>query len=230
MKRLDRITALMLFLQSRKSVSAQQIQEKYGISIRTVYRDIRTLTEAGLPIGFAPKIGYFIVEGYYLPPVRFTDREARAVILAERLMEKYGDATTQKVFEQAVLKIKAVLGDSQKDKLDQFERQVRTYTTQERFSKENLLTKLQDAHEQQEILRLHYTNAAGIRSERDIEVIGLTFYSHQWHAIAWCWNRLAYRDFSISKMHQLTATRQSFKKLDHLSLAEFIQQLEAAQK
>lgn len=50
MNRIDRISAILIQLQSHSLVKAQQISERFNISIRTVYRDIRTLEEAGIPI------------------------------------------------------------------------------------------------------------------------------------------------------------------------------------
>ena len=63
MNRIDRISAILIQLQSHSLVKAQQISERFNISIRTVYRDIRTLEEAGIPIIGNPGIGYSLAEG-----------------------------------------------------------------------------------------------------------------------------------------------------------------------
>ena len=66
MNRIDRISAILIQLQSYSLVKAQQISERFNISIRTVYRDIRTLEEAGIPIIGNPGIGYSLAEGFKL--------------------------------------------------------------------------------------------------------------------------------------------------------------------
>ncbi len=78
MNRIDRVTAILIQLQSKKIVRAQEIAERFSISLRTVYRDIKTLEEAGIPIAGEAGVGYSIMEGYRLPQVMFTKEEAIA--------------------------------------------------------------------------------------------------------------------------------------------------------
>lgn len=61
MNRLTRITATLIQLQSKNIVTAKEIAERFEVSLRTVYRDIKTLQEAGVPIGSENGVGYFIV-------------------------------------------------------------------------------------------------------------------------------------------------------------------------
>lgn len=67
--RLSRLTAILTQLQSKRLLTAREIAEKYKISIRTVYRDIRTLESSGIPIITVEGQGYSIMEGYKIPPV-----------------------------------------------------------------------------------------------------------------------------------------------------------------
>ena len=60
MNRIDRLTAILIQLQSKRVVKAQEIADRFEISLRTVYRDIRALEEAGVPIGAEAGIGYFL--------------------------------------------------------------------------------------------------------------------------------------------------------------------------
>ena len=94
MKRIERLTALITHIQSKKYVSTEELMERFDISIRTVYRDVASLKEIGIPIGYEEQKGYFVVEGYFLKPVSLTNEEATALILGERLMERYSDQRT----------------------------------------------------------------------------------------------------------------------------------------
>jgi predicted DNA-binding transcriptional regulator YafY len=67
MNRIDRLLGILTTLQSKKVVSANFIANKYGISLRTVYRDIKALNEIGVPIGFENQEGYYIVKGFFYP-------------------------------------------------------------------------------------------------------------------------------------------------------------------
>ena len=59
MNRIDRLTAILVQLQSKKVVTAQEIADRFDISLRTVYRDVRALEEGGVPIGAEAGTGYF---------------------------------------------------------------------------------------------------------------------------------------------------------------------------
>src|SRR4051812_41757904 len=118
MNRIDRLFAIHTYLQSRRYVTAEAIAEKFGISVRTVYRDVKALCESGVPISFEPTKGYFIVQGYFLPPVSFTTEEAAALLLMEGATRIFADKSIQKLYSDALTKVKSVLRSSQKDGMD----------------------------------------------------------------------------------------------------------------
>ena len=68
MNRIDRLSAILIQLQSRNLVKAQQLADKFSISLRTVYRDVHALQEAGVPVIGEAGTGYSLMEGYKLPP------------------------------------------------------------------------------------------------------------------------------------------------------------------
>lgn len=92
MNRIDRLFGILTLLQSKKHVTAEAIAERFGISVRTVYRDIKALGEQGIPVSFEPHKGYFVVQGYFLPPVSFTSEEANALLLMEAVVKGFPTA------------------------------------------------------------------------------------------------------------------------------------------
>lgn len=115
-KRISRLTAILTQLQTRRLLTAAQHAEKYTVSIRTIYRDIRALEQAGVPVLTEEGRGYTLMEGYRVPPVMFTEAEANALVAAEQLVLKNKDTSFIKDYTAAVEKIKAVLKYSTKDK------------------------------------------------------------------------------------------------------------------
>src|SRR5689334_12039342 len=118
MNRIDRLLGIVTMLQSKKYVPAEKIADKFQISVRTVYRDVKALCELGIPVSFEAARGYFVVQGYFLPPVSFTSEEANALLLTESLVYGFTDKSIQTHYSTALNKIKAVLRSSQKEKLD----------------------------------------------------------------------------------------------------------------
>src|SRR5690349_1690753 len=122
MNRVDRLMAMIVHLQSRRLVRAEDIATHFEISVRTVYRDIVALCEAGIPILGEAGVGYGLAKGYHLPPVMFTAEEASALFMGAKLVDHLTDASLRKEMESALLKIRSVLPRDRQDYLDRLER------------------------------------------------------------------------------------------------------------
>src|SRR5262245_4868199 len=142
MNRVDRLIAMALRLQGRRVVRAEDLATHFEISVRTVYRDLAALGEAGIPILGEAGVGYSLMKGYHLPPVMFTSEEASALSIGGKLVEHLTDASLRKQMESALLKIRSVLPRDRQDYLDRLERSTaivsRTSTASQRLSSEVL--------------------------------------------------------------------------------------------
>ena len=222
MNRVDRLLAMITVLQSKKYVSAEYLAGKFEISIRTVYRDIKALAEVGVPVSFENNKGYFIVQGYFLPPVLYTAEEANALILMGAIAHRFADNSIQKHYETALDKVKAVLRGSQKEKAEQLSAQIKTFKPDCLQNDFGYLTEIQDSIADKTVLKIEYVNLRQEVSTREVEPIGLLFYSMNWHMIAWCWKRMEYRDFRLSRIITLAGSRTPFRKSDHVDLNRYI--------
>jgi len=124
MNRIERISAILIQLQSRKIVRAQDIADRFGISLRSVYRDIRSLEESGVPVIGEAGVGYSLMEGYKLPPVQFTIEEATAFITAEKMIAKLTDSGLDESYKSAMYKVKATLRNVEKNYLETIEENI----------------------------------------------------------------------------------------------------------
>lgn len=225
MNRFDRVTAILIQLQSKKVVKAQDIADRFRISLRTVYRDVRTLEEAGVPIIGEAGVGYSIVEGYRLPPVMFTREEAIAFLTAEKIMEKLTDVATITRYKSAMYKIKSVLRLKEKDLLEDLDEQIavreRSIPTKT-FVNDNTLELLLKSISDKQIVRIQYATAhSNTTSERDIEPIGIFHDYGYWHTIAFCYARNDYRHFRTDRILQIALTDRTFNK-EHFTLKEYL--------
>lgn len=221
MNRFDRIIAILIQLQSKKIIRAQDIAERFNISLRTVYRDIRTLEEAGVPLYGEAGIGYSLVEGYRLPPVLFTPDEAMAFIIAEKLMKKFSDTALQKNYTSALYKVKAVLRSSEKDLIENLEEH--TEVTEPKKSNKapvNTLDILLKAITDKKAVQLEYC-AFGREdnSLRLIEPIGIFHEDENWHTVAYCHLRKAYRQFRTDRVKNIQLT--DINQKEHTTLKEY---------
>lgn len=225
MNRIDRLISVLTTLQSKKFVTADYIADKYEISVRTVYRDIKALGEIGVPIDYEPQKGYTVLQGFFLPPVLLTSDEANALIMIAKLSERYTDKTIHKNVSNAIDKIKSVLQHREKEKADLLQEKIGIYVSPETDRKRDHLTIIQNAIVDKQILKISYVNNQNEASEREIEPIGMSFYTNQWHLIGWCWIRKEYRDFKVLQIRDLKNTGQPFRKEDHFTLQEYINSL-----
>ncbi len=122
MNRVDRLLAMIVYLQGRRLARAEDIAAHFEISVRTTYRDLVSLGEAGIPITAEAGVGYSLVKGYHLPPVMFPAEEAGALFVGGKLVEHLTDASLRKQMESALLKIRSVLPRERQDQLDRLER------------------------------------------------------------------------------------------------------------
>ena len=116
--------AIFIHLQSRRTVRAQDLADRFEVSLRTIYRDIKSLEQAGIPIYSEAGTGYELMEGYKLPPVMFFSGGSTKFIAAEKLMDRFIDEGLKQNFLSATYKIKSVLRMSEKDLLSTLENQI----------------------------------------------------------------------------------------------------------
>lgn len=222
MNRIDRLFGILTLLQSRKHVTAEKIADQFEISVRTVYRDIKALTEQGIPVSFEQPKGYFIVQGYFLPPVAFSPDEANALLLIESLVKGFSDHSIQMHYASALTKIKAVLGNSQKERLESLSSNIRLQVPECMSHNFNYLSELQTAILNKQVIEIDYCNNLSEISKRCVEPIGLIFYAMNWHLIAWCQLRNDYRDFKVSRISKLKITGSCFVGKVHIALKDYM--------
>ncbi len=226
MNRLDRLTSLLIQLQSKRIVRSQEIAERFDISLRTVYRDMRTLELAGVPIIGEAGVGYSIVQGYRLPPVQFTREEAMAFLTAEKLVDQWTDPTSRASYQSALFKIKAVLRTPDKELLDDLSNRIAVvqnpYLPKNRPQNLPIGTILNCIAEKK-VLRLVYDSATSNgRSERDVEPVGIYSGGPHWYLIAYCRLRNGYRNFRTDRVHALKVLNDRFST-QHPALQSFIE-------
>jgi predicted DNA-binding transcriptional regulator YafY len=208
--RLSRLVALLTLLQTKRILTATELAQRFSVSTRTIYRDIRALEQAGIPIVTQDGKGYAMLDGYRLPPVMFTREEAIALLTAGKLAAGLTDAPTAQLSGAAMDKLRAALRRTDRDHLETLDPHIQVLGPVDQTSRPNTYQQLVTAVATQRVVRLNYQAAdSDVPTTRDVEPIGL-FLSQQWHVVAFCRLRQAFRDFRLDRIRHLTLSDEIF--------------------
>lgn len=225
MNRVDRLMAMILLLQSRRCITAEEIAQHFEISVRTVYRDVSALGEAGVPVIAEAGVGYSLMKGYLLPPVMFSYEEANALVTGGLLVEKLTDSRMREDMEAALLKIRALLPRDQQDSLSRLAKRTGYLQHASVEGHSVNIPQVQRALLDLCVVRMTYkAGSSGVVSCREIEPVGLLHYAGRWHLFAWCRLRNDYRDFRLDRISSLEMTPEHFVPRDDRALDELIDQ------
>lgn len=231
MNRIDRVSAILIHLQTKKYVTAEEIAVRFGLSKRTIYRDLHSIEEAGVPLGAEPGKGYYLIEGYHLPPVMFTQNEAVTLLMASKLLTRISDKGMRESMFSALSKIKAVLPEKEKQNIAQLDKRIEIFfSSPEMASADNagaLLTDIQRSLSLNKVVQIDYLS--GYKGEttvnRELEPIGLCFYGMSWHLIAYCRLRADYRDFRVDRILSLKILSEDCIGRDVSSISQYFNSL-----
>jgi predicted DNA-binding transcriptional regulator YafY len=230
LNRIDRLAAIQIQLQSRTLVKAKDIAEKFDITLRTVYRDIKALEQAGVPIIGEAGIGYRLMEGYKLPPVMFTEDEATALLTASKLVNSKTDAGISKYYNSALDKIRAILRYSEKEHIQGIDEHIAVtnhpsviYEPEKQLHLQSILKAISGSR----VIDIIYSAIEKNEdSQRMIEPIGVYHMGSHWYLVAWCRMRNDYRNFRTDRIKRLTITSETFST-KHPPLQSFINKTSA---
>lgn len=217
--RLSRLTAILIQLQTKRIVTASELASKFDVSKRTIYRDIKALEQSGVPVLTEEGKGYTLMDGYKVPPVMFTEKQANALILAEQLVLKNKDASFVKDYSEAIDKIKSILRYNIKDKANLLANrtQYNQVINQERNS--NNLSDLQNALTNYKLVKIQYINKEETTTNRLIEPFAL-LNSENWYLVAWCRLRKEFRFFRLDRIQKMEILSENFEP-HKMSLQEY---------
>lgn len=207
MSRADRLLLLVQALRRRRRpVSAAVLAEELGVSERTIYRDIATLTAGGAPVRGEAGVGYVLESGYDLPPMMLTIDEIEALVLGMRWVAEGDDPGLARAAENVVAKIGAVLPPA----LAPFLRSVALYAPRFADCDENddddgwmdhgVGALVRQAVRETRVLNIVYRDANDDVTRRVIRPCGIAYFSQAILVIAWCEMRSAFRSFRLDRI------------------------------
>ncbi len=222
MNRTDRLLAIILELQARRHRRAEDLAATFETSKRTIYRDIQALAQAGVPIVSTPGKGYALVEGYFLPPVRFTIEEATTLLLGSDLIARAFDSDYRLAAHTAGRKISGLLPPSEQTHVAELRDRIRFIATtmpEITGDTKDVQTLRQAIVSTRTVLFRYYARRsadAELESLREVDPYSLTYVKDTWHMLGYCHLRQDMRMFRISRMSNLTVLNRPFDRAEHL--------------
>ncbi len=212
MNQLSRLISILTLLKSKRLLTATEVSERFDVSIRTVYRDMRKLEEAGVPISTIEGKGYSLVEGYTVAPVQFTEQQANALITARHMVSHSQDSSFIRDFEDALTKIKSVFKDSILEKSEYLHEKIAVLDQSFEKLESDTLAEIQTAITNFQLVEMSYLKANDYETtQRQIEPVALYTISGKWVLMAWCHLRNEYRAFRIDRIQKFRVLPQKFE-------------------
>jgi predicted DNA-binding transcriptional regulator YafY len=211
-KKLSRLTKILTQLQTKRLLTASELANKFSVSNRTIYRDIKALEAAGVPILTEEGKGYCLMEGYRIPPVMFTESEANALITAEQMILKNKDASFVKEYSEAINKIKSVLRYNTKEKANLLSNRVVFRYNTDNNQTSHFLSTLQLALTNFNCSEIEYlSNEKKEITKRIIEPFALYNTQENWVLVAFCQLRNDFRAFRLDSIQHLKILNKQFE-------------------
>ena len=212
MSQLSRLISILTLLKSKRILTATELSQKYNVSIRTIYRDIRKLEEAGVPVVTIEGRGYSLMDGYTVAPVQFTEKQANALITAQHLVNQTMDASFAEDFSEALTKIKSVFRTSIQEKSELLSSKIHVFTTFPENIASNALSEIQLAITNFNFIEINYRKADDPNiTFRKVEPYAFYSSNHKWILIAWCHLRNEYRSFRIDRIQHFKILSEQFE-------------------
>ncbi len=224
MRRADRLFQIVQHLRGGRLVTAHKLGTWLEVSERTIYRDIADLQSTGVPIDGEAGVGYMMREGFDLPPLMFTRDEIVALVAGARMVRAFGGAAMARAADEALVKIGAVLPDSEKDRIARTEIHAPMYVVSN--ADREAIDLIERAIEKRSVLTLDYHDEAGRGTMRDARPLGLWFWGKVWTLIAWCELRDDFRAFRIDRIASVVLAGRNFKPERGKQLTDFYRRAE----
>ncbi len=222
MRRADRLFQIVQLIRGRRLTTAAFLADRLEVSERTVYRDVADLQHQGVPIEGEAGVGYRLGAGFELPPLMFSDGEARALVAAARLAQAWLDPTMARDAEQALGKILSILPRQTRAAAESLALYAPTFSLDTAI--QQTLQSLREAVQLRRKVQLDYRDVANQSSQRSLRPLGCFFWGKVWTLAAWCDTRQAFRTFRLDRMDALQLQDAVFRDEAGKTLADFLRQ------
>ncbi|MFD2306113.1 helix-turn-helix transcriptional regulator [Enterococcus termitis] len=207
----ERLLGIIMILLDRKQISASKLAEIFEVSVRTIYRDITSLSEAGVPVTAFPGVngGIQILDNYKIDKHFFTSSDITSLLVAlESLSTNVSPLQSNQTVEKIKTLVPAHLSEEIKLKTHQIAIDLTPWTSNQTL--QPFLEIIKSAMDQQKLLRFDYADNQGKKTTRTVEPYRLVLKEISWYLQAYCLERNDFRTFKLSRINDLDALGEHF--------------------
>ncbi len=203
---IERLVQMVFYIVSHRQVTARELSEFFGVSTRTIYRDINTLSIAGIPVITTKGTGggISLIEGYAIDRSLISREEQQSICQGLQMLQaaKYPDA------EMAWHKLTAIFRNASEASWLEVDFSYWGSDDTEKIKISDLQFAIRNKH----VITFLYFNSELKKSERTIEPLRLVFKSHAWYIVGYCTKKEEIRTFRLSRIKHLQVLPNLFER------------------
>lgn len=203
---INRLFEIVYLLMNKKIVTANEFAKHFEVSQRTIYRDIETLCQAGIPIytNKGKGGGICLMDQFVLNKSLLSVQEQTDILTALQSFKAANFSDT----DQVLTKLNSVFGHNNPDWIE-----VDFTNWSSKAEDKDKFQQLKQAILQNQMIQFQYYNSNGQESSRLLEPRKLLFKGQAWYLYGYCLDKKAYRYFKISRIKGLILTTETFTPL-----------------
>jgi predicted DNA-binding transcriptional regulator YafY len=227
--RTERLFATILLLQNRPNMTSRDLSDHFGVSRRTIFRDLRALSDSGVPLTYSEGGGYEILEGYQLPPLMLTAREAATLLVGTEFMRLQSDASLRGDAGEVSLKIRSVLPREIREYVDRLSENTVldpywSQAVQSEGEESGKWFKLSEAvARSRKVIMEYYVESRGELTQRRVDPLGLVYYTDHWNLIAFDHLREEIRNFRLDRIEEMFVLTEQFERSEGFDLQTYLE-------
>lgn len=206
--RSERLFEIVFILLNRKQTTAQELAKKFGVSVRTIYRDMDILSSAGIPVYTMQGTGggIFIDESYTINKSILTKGEQEKILLALQCLSPIDEIHTESILNRLSATFQK---NADWIRID--------YSRWDNKKDHQLFKTLKDAILERRAVKLEYLSSYGEKTERTVYPLRLLYKSKAWYVESFCAEKNDYRLFRLTRILSITKTLKTFNRAELLN-------------
>lgn len=211
--KIERMLTIIVMLLNRNRVTANELAQKFEVSVRTIYRDIETINLAGIPIisHSGNNGGFSIYENYKLNHQVLTLNNLSSLL---SVLKDINSTVDDIELESSIEKLENIIPKNKADELKLHMEQIiiDLHPFGESLEQKSLVKTLRKSITQTDTLMIDYRNYNNIVSKRRVEPMSLIFKNYTWYLFAYCLSKEDFRIFKVSRISDCYIETQSFER------------------